>query len=90
MKPVATWGCSRCDREFVGLIDQLPPGWILRGDELRCDDCAPGYVTVSPARPITDHRASLRLAGFDAAIANLVRNGAARDLADPDGARIAA
>lgn len=90
MKPVATWSCGRCGRDFIGSIDQLPPGWTLSGDELRCDDCAPGYVVARAHRPIADTRASLRLAGFDAAIANLIRNGAARDLADPDNARIAA
>lgn len=86
-----TWICA-CGAEFVGSGTLPPPDWQWHGSRLLCQDCAQPDLPPRRGRAQSTHPAvaDVRLTDFDAATANLIRNGAARDIADPDNARIAA
>lgn len=91
MAPVYVWSCAGCSSEFIGSSVITPPDWQWRGSRLLCQDCARSDNPPRPGRAQSHPtRADVRLSSFDAATANLIRNGAARDLADPDNARIPA
>ncbi|GEM_PF-2844239 len=91
MKPQAhIWSCSCCGREFNGTAFLPPPDWEWRGSRLICDDCGRDSDSRPPRRPTGPPPLRDSAAATDPALALLIRNGAAPDLADPHGARRAA
>jgi hypothetical protein len=88
-KPRKVWVCTRCGAEFVNRAKLPPRGWRVDGETITCRDCADGDAVAIGLG--LDHLTDIRTAGEpDPSTANLIRNGAERDLADPDHARRAA